>query len=66
MCVRENTRETILEAFARRPDNDPRQEHMTALVEIANLHPPDLVDDRPEPVPERPSALGEPPTPEAQ
>ena len=29
--------ETILEAFERRLDNDPRQEHMAALVEIAKI-----------------------------
>jgi OHCU decarboxylase len=69
MCVRENTKETILEAFARRLGNDPRQEHMAALVEIAkiaNLRLLDLVEDRPpEPLPERQPALGEPPKAEA-
>jgi OHCU decarboxylase len=60
ICVRENTKETILEAYARRLENTPRQEEMAALVEIgkiATLRLLDLVeDDAPvaEPVAERP------------
>jgi OHCU decarboxylase len=53
ICVRENTKETILEAFERRLENTPRQERMAALVEIgkiANLRLLDLVDER-EPAP---------------
>ena len=67
MCVRENTKETILQAFERRLDNDPRQEHMAALVEvakIANLRLLDLVEDRPEAPAARPPALGEAPEPQ--
>jgi uric acid transporter len=48
ICVRENTKETILEAYARRLANTPRQEEMAALVEagkIANLRLLDLVED---------------------
>jgi OHCU decarboxylase len=63
VCVRENTKETILEAFERRLGNDPRQEHMAALVEIAkiaNLRLLDLVEDSPHPEAERPPAVGEP------
>jgi OHCU decarboxylase len=48
ICVRENTKETILEAFERRLENTPRQERMAALVEIgkiANLRLLDLVDE---------------------
>jgi OHCU decarboxylase len=46
ICVRENTKESILEAFERRLENTPRQEQMAALVEIgkiANLRLLDLV-----------------------
>jgi OHCU decarboxylase len=54
ICVRENTKETILESFERRLENTPRQEHMAALVEIAkiaNLRLLDLVEDHaPEPL----------------
>jgi OHCU decarboxylase len=49
ICVRENTKETILEAFERRLENTPRQERMAALVEIgkiANLRLLDLVEER--------------------
>jgi uric acid transporter len=48
ICVRENTKDTILEAFERRLENTPRQERMAALVEIgkiANLRLLDLVDE---------------------
>jgi OHCU decarboxylase len=48
ICVRENTKETIFENFERRLRNDPMQEHMAALVEIAkiaNLRLLDLVED---------------------
>jgi len=48
ICVRENTKETILAAFERRLDNTPLQEQMAALVEIAkiaNLRLFDLVED---------------------
>ena len=66
ICVRENTKETILAAFERRLENTPVQEQMAALVEIAkiaNLRLFDLVeDDLPETVESpRPPALGEPP-----
>jgi OHCU decarboxylase len=67
ICVRENTKETILEEFERRVHNTPVQEEMAALVEIAkiaNLRLFDLVEDEiPEPPPEppRPRALGDPP-----
>jgi OHCU decarboxylase len=67
ICVRENTKETILEEFERRVRNTPVQEQMAALVEIAkiaNLRLYDLVeDDVPEVAeePPRPPALGEPP-----
>jgi OHCU decarboxylase len=57
ICVRENTKETILSAFERRLDNTPVQERMAALVEIAkiaNLRLDDLVE---EPVPEPAVAL---------
>ena len=64
ICVRENTKETILAAFERRLENTPVQEQMAALVEIAkiaNLRLFDLVeDDVPAEAP-RPPALGEPP-----
>jgi len=71
ICVRENTKETILSAFERRLDNTPVQEQMAALVEIAkiaNLRLFDLVEDElPEPVePPRPPALGEPPATPAE
>jgi OHCU decarboxylase len=69
ICVRENTKETILAAFERRLENTPVQEQMAALVEIAkiaNLRLFDLVeDDLPEAEPPRPPALGEPPRAEA-
>jgi OHCU decarboxylase len=48
ICVRENTKETILEAFERRLENTARQERMAALVEIgkiANLRLLDLVEE---------------------
>jgi uric acid transporter len=66
ICVRENTKETILSAFERRLENTPVQEQMAALVEIAkiaNLRLYDLVEDElPEPQePPRPPVLGEPP-----
>jgi OHCU decarboxylase len=65
ICVRENTKETILQAFERRLENTPVQEQMAALVEIAkiaNLRLFDLVhEDPPEAVPPRPPALGEAP-----
>jgi OHCU decarboxylase len=74
ICVRENTKETILDAFERRLDNDPVQEQMAALVEIAkiaNLRLFDLVEDRVEEgeddeEPSHPPALGEPPRPRAE
>jgi OHCU decarboxylase len=70
ICVRENTKETILAAFERRLENTPVQEQMAALVEIAkiaNLRLFDLVeDDVPETTePPRPPALGEPPRADA-
>jgi OHCU decarboxylase len=70
ICVRENTKETILAAFERRLENTPVQEQMAALVEIAkiaNLRLFDLVEeDVPETAePPRPPALGEPPRAEA-
>jgi len=70
ICVRENTKETILAAFERRLENTPVQEKMAALVEIAkiaNLRLFDLVEeDMPESAePPRPPALGEPPRAEA-
>jgi hypothetical protein len=46
--VRENNKETIFESFERRLGNDPMQERMAALVEIAkiaNLRLLDLVED---------------------
>ena len=46
ICVRENTKESILDAFERPLQNTPRQEQMAALVEIgkiANLRLLDLV-----------------------
>jgi uric acid transporter len=56
ICVRENTKETILGAFERRLENTPVQEQMAAMVEIAkiaNLRLFDLVeDDVPEPAAE--------------
>jgi OHCU decarboxylase len=67
ICVRENTKETILEEFERRVRNTPVQEQMAALVEIAkiaNLRLFDLVeDDLPDPPkePPRPPGLGDPP-----
>jgi uric acid transporter len=66
ICVRENTKETILAAFERRLENTPVQEQMAALVEIAkiaNLRLYDLVaEDVPEPAePPRPPTLGEAP-----
>jgi OHCU decarboxylase len=66
ICVRENTKETILDAFERRVQNTPMQERMAALVEIAkiaNLRLLDLVEDRPETgeQPPAPPVLGEPP-----
>jgi uric acid transporter len=65
ICVRENTKDTILQSFERRLENTPVQEQMAALVEvakIANLRLFDLVEDElpPEP-PQRPPALGETP-----
>jgi OHCU decarboxylase len=71
ICVRENTKETILAAFERRLDNTPVQEQMAALVEIAkiaNLRLFDLVeDDVPEIAePPRPPALGDPPATPAE
>ena len=46
ICVRENTKDTILDSFERRLQNTPRQEQMAAVVEIgkiANLRLLDLV-----------------------
>jgi urate oxidase/2-oxo-4-hydroxy-4-carboxy-5-ureidoimidazoline decarboxylase len=48
ICVRENTKDTILAAFERRLRNTPTQEQMAALVEIAkiaNLRLLDLVEE---------------------
>ena len=48
ICVRENTKESILDSFERRLSNTPRQEQMAALVEIgkiANLRLLDLVEE---------------------
>jgi OHCU decarboxylase len=48
VCVRENTKDTILASFERRLGNTPTQEQMAALVEIAkiaNLRLLDLVED---------------------
>jgi OHCU decarboxylase len=48
ICVRENTKESILDAFERRLQNTPRQEQMAAVVEIgkiANLRLLDLVEE---------------------
>ena len=67
ICVRENTKETILEEFERRVRNTPLQEQMAALVEIAkiaNLRLYDLVEDdirEAAEEPPRPPALGDPP-----
>jgi OHCU decarboxylase len=64
ICVRENTKETILDAFERRLDNTPVQEQMAALVEvakIANLRLFDLVEDEIPAEPPRPPALGDAP-----
>ncbi|MGH2967722.1 MAG: 2-oxo-4-hydroxy-4-carboxy-5-ureidoimidazoline decarboxylase, partial [Solirubrobacteraceae bacterium] len=64
ICVRENTKETILESFERRVQNTPAQERMAALVEIAkiaNLRLLDLVEEPLAQPPVRPPALGEPP-----
>jgi uric acid transporter len=67
ICVRENTKETILDTFARRLHNTPVQEQMAALVEIAkiaNLRLYDLVEDDIQATPAeppRPPALGDPP-----
>jgi uric acid transporter len=47
VCVRENTKETILESGKERLENSPAQEKATALVEIAkiaNLRLQDLVE----------------------
>ena len=63
ICVRENTKETILESFERRLENTPRQEEMAALVEIAkiaNLRLLDLVEDR-VPLATQTPALEQPP-----
>ncbi len=51
VCVRENTKETILEAFERRLLNTPSQERIAALGEIgkiANLRLLDLVEEETE------------------
>ncbi|MEA2248487.1 MAG: uric acid transporter [Solirubrobacteraceae bacterium] len=66
ICVRENTKETILQSFERRLENTPVQEEMAALVEIAkiaNLRLSDLAEERIPDVeePPRPQAVGEPP-----
>lgn len=37
ICVRENSKESILEAFERRLRDTPRQEQITALVEMAKI-----------------------------
>ncbi len=52
ICVRENTKESILDSFERRLSNTPRQEQMAALVEIgkiANLRLLDLVEENDQP-----------------
>jgi len=52
ICVRENTKESILDSFERRLSNTPRQEQMAALVEIgkiANLRLLDLVEENESP-----------------
>jgi OHCU decarboxylase len=67
VCVRENTKETILASFERRLENTPRQEQMAALVEIAkiaNLRLLDLVEGHvaeQEPVPVLRESAGQPP-----
>src|SRR3954467_5625093 len=48
ICVRENTKESILEAFERRLENTPRQEQMAALVgtgKVGNLGLPALAGE---------------------
>ena len=62
VCVREHTKETIFESFARRLENTPMQERAASLVEIAkiaNLRLLDLVDERVE----EPGQPGRPPVP---
>ena len=52
ICVRENTKDSILDSFERRLSNTPRQEQMAALVEIgkiANLRLLDLVEENEQP-----------------
>jgi uric acid transporter len=64
ICVRENTKESILESFGRRVAHTPKEERMAALVEaakIANQRLFDLVQEPVEEEPERPPVLGEPP-----
>jgi uric acid transporter len=64
ICVRENTKESILESFERRVAHTPKEERMAALVEaakIANQRLFDLVQEAVEEEPERPPVLGEPP-----
>jgi OHCU decarboxylase len=56
ICVRENTKETILAAFVHRLRNTQKQEQMAALVEIAkiaNLRLLDLVEEREEEQPQQ-------------
>jgi uric acid transporter len=64
ICVRENTKESILESFERRVPHTPKEERMAALVEaakIANQRLFDLVQEPVEEESERPPVLGEPP-----
>ena len=49
ICVRENTKETIFASFERRLENDPKQERVAALVEIAKIANMRLLDQVEEP-----------------
>jgi OHCU decarboxylase len=58
ICVRENTKETLFASFERRLENDPKQERVAALVEIAKIANMRLLDQVEKPEVAQPPAAG--------